>query len=100
MLPSPLPSFRSFTPFPLLLVALAGAFPDSDGATTAVLEEYRAKQKIVRNKDSNAKLSSGELMALVKGRLQPVAELGFDLRQAIVSMFEALWPRRAVPDDI
>jgi hypothetical protein len=39
-------------------------------------------------------------MALVKGRLQPVAELGSDLCQAIVSVFEALWPGRAVPDDI
>jgi hypothetical protein len=102
MLPSPslLPSFHSFTPFPLLLVALAGAFPDSDGAATVALEECRAKQKIVRNKDSKAKLSSGELMALVKGRLQPVAEQESDLRQAIVCVFEALWPRWVVPDDI
>jgi hypothetical protein len=39
-------------------------------------------------------------MASVKGRLHPAAGLGGDLRQAVVSVFEALWPRRAVPDKI
>jgi hypothetical protein len=99
-LPSSLPSFRSFAPFPLLLVALAEAFPDSDRAAAAALEEYRVEQKIVRGKDSKAELSSRELMALVKGQLQPVAELGSDLCQAVVSVFEALWPGRTVPDNI
>jgi hypothetical protein len=99
-LPSLLSSFRFFRPFLHLLIALAGAFPDSDETVMAALEKYRVEPKIVRDKDSKAKLTSGELMALVKGRLQPVAELGSDLRRAIVSVFEALWPRRAVPDDI
>jgi hypothetical protein len=39
-------------------------------------------------------------MASVKGRLHPVAELGGDLRQAVVSAFKALWPGRAVPDEV
>jgi hypothetical protein len=65
-----------------------------------VLEEYRLEQKIVPGNDPKAKLTSGELMASVKGRLHPVAELGGDLRQAVVSVFKALWPGRAVPDDI
>jgi hypothetical protein len=39
-------------------------------------------------------------MALVKGRFQPVAELGSNLRQVIVSVFEALCPGRAMPDDL
>jgi hypothetical protein len=82
------------------LAALAGAFPNSDGAATAALEKYRAEQKIVLRKDPKAKFTSGELMALVKGRLHPVAELGGELRQAVVSVFKALWPGRAVPDDI
>jgi hypothetical protein len=50
-LPSPLLSFHSFRPFPYFLVALAGAFPDSDGAAAAALEKYREEQKIVRDKD-------------------------------------------------
>jgi hypothetical protein len=75
-LPSPFLSFRSFRPFPYFLVALAGAFPDSDKAAMAALEKYREEQKIVRDKDSKAELTSGELTALVKGRLHPVAELG------------------------
>jgi hypothetical protein len=62
--------------------------------------EYRVEQKIIRSEDSKAELSSGELMASTKGRLQPVAELGSELRQAVISVFKALWPRRAVPDDI
>jgi hypothetical protein len=66
----------------------------------AALEKYRAEQKIISDKDSKAELTSGELMALVKGRLQLVAELGSDLRRAVVSVFEALWPGRAVPGDI
>jgi hypothetical protein len=37
---------------------------------------------------------------LAKGRLHPVAKLGGDLRRAILSVFETLWQRRAVPDEI
>jgi hypothetical protein len=66
----------------------------------AALEEYRAEQKIVPSSDPKAQLSSGELMASIKGRLHPVARLGGDLRQAVVSVFKALWPRRAVPDEV
>jgi hypothetical protein len=99
-LPSPLPSFRSFRLFPHFLVALAEAFPYSDGAATAALEKYRVEQEITHGNNPKAKLTSGEMMALVKGRLHPVAELGGDLRQAAVSVFEALWPGRTVPDDI
>jgi hypothetical protein len=99
-LPSPFPSFRSFRSFPHSLIALTEAFPDSYGAAAATLEEYRAEQKIVPSSDPEAKLSSGELMASVKGQLHPVAGLSGDLRQAIVSVFEALWPGRAVPDKI
>jgi hypothetical protein len=98
--PSSLLCFRSFTPFPLSLVALAEAFLDSDGAAAAAVEEYRVKQKIIRSEDPQAELSSGELMASTKGRLQPVAKLGSELRQAVVSIFQALWPRQVVPDDI
>jgi hypothetical protein len=67
MLPSPLPSFRSFRPLPHFLVALAEAFPDSEGAAIASLEKYRMEQEIVPSSDPKAKLTSGELMALVKG---------------------------------
>jgi hypothetical protein len=94
------PSFFSLTLFPYSLIALAEAFPDSDGAAAAALEEYRAEQKIIPSSDPKAQLSSGELMASVKGRLHPVARLGGDLRQAIVSVFKALWPRQAVPDEV
>jgi hypothetical protein len=65
-LPSLLPSFRSFRTFSHFLVALTEAFPDSDAATAA-LEKYRVEQKIVPGNDPKAKLTSGELMALVKG---------------------------------
>jgi hypothetical protein len=39
-------------------------------------------------------------MALIKGRLHPVAKLGGKLRQAVASVFKDLWPGRAVPGDI
>jgi hypothetical protein len=65
-----------------------------------VLEKYRAEQKIVPCNDPKAKFTSGELMALVKGRLHPVAKLGGELRQAVASVFKDLWPGRAVPVDI
>jgi hypothetical protein len=94
------PSFCSFTLFPHSLIALAEAFPDSDRAAAAALEEYRAEQEIVPSSDPKAQLSSGELMASVKGRLHPVAGLVWDLRQAVVSVFKALWPGRAVPDGV
>jgi hypothetical protein len=92
--------FRSFVPFPLSLVALAEAFPDSNKAAAAAMEEYRAEHHIVRREEPKAELSSGELMASTKGWLQPVAELGSKLHQVVVSVFQALWPGWAVPDDI
>jgi hypothetical protein len=58
------------------------------------------EQKIVPSNNPKANFTSGELMALVKGRLHPVAELGGELRQVVVSVFEALWPGRAVPGNI
>jgi hypothetical protein len=85
---------------PYSLIALAGAFPDSNEAAAAALKEYRAEQKIVPNSDPKVELSSGELVALAKGRLHPVAKLGRDLHEAIVSVFETLWSGRAVPGEI
>jgi hypothetical protein len=66
----------------------------------AALKEYRVEQEIVPSSDPKAELTSGELVALAKGRLHPVAKLGKDLHEAIVSIFETLWPRRAVPGEI
>jgi hypothetical protein len=100
ILPFLLLSSCSFTSPTHSLIAPAEAFPDSNRATAAALKEYRTEEKIVPSSDPKAKLSSGELMALVKGRLQPVAELGGDLRQAVVSVFKTLWPGRAVPEEI
>jgi hypothetical protein len=73
------PSACSFTSPPHSLTAPAEAFPDSNGAAAAALKEYRTEQKIVPSSDPKAQLSSGELLALVKGRLHPVAKLGGDL---------------------
>jgi hypothetical protein len=94
------PSSCSFTSSTHSLIASAEAFPDSNRAAAAALKEYRTEQKIVPSSDPKAQLSSGELMALVKGQLHPVAKLGGDLRQAIVSVFKTLWLGRAVPDEI
>jgi hypothetical protein len=100
MFPLPLLNSCSVTPPPHSLIAPTGAFPDSNKAATAALEEYRAEQEIVPSSDPEGKLSSGELVALVKGRLHPVAKLGRDLHEAIVSIFKTLWPGRAVPGEI
>jgi hypothetical protein len=65
LLPLPRPClFKLFSHF---LAGLAGAFPDSDGAATAMLEKYRAEQKFVPSIDPEDKFTSGELMALIKG---------------------------------
>jgi hypothetical protein len=95
-----LPNLCSFKLFSHFLAALAGAFPDFDEAAIAALEKYRAEQKIVPCSDPEAKFTSEELTALVKGRLHPVAKLGGKNRQAVASVFKDLWPRRAVPGDI
>jgi hypothetical protein len=87
-------------PPPHSLIAFAGAFPDSDEAATAALKEYRAEQEIVPSSDPKAELTSGELVALAKGRLHLVAKLGKDLHEALVSVFETLWPGMAVPGEI
>jgi hypothetical protein len=89
-----------FMPPPHSLIALAGAFPDSNETAAAALKEYRMEQKIVPSSDPKAELSSVVLVALAKGRLHPFAKLGRDLREAIVSVFETLWPGRAVPGEI
>jgi hypothetical protein len=93
-------SFCSFASPPYYLIASTGAFPDSNKAAAAVLEEYRKEQEIIPSSDPKAELSSGELIALAKGRLHPIAKLGEDLHEAIVYVFKTLWPGRAVPDEI
>jgi signal transduction histidine kinase len=93
-------SFCSFASPPYYLIAPTGAFPDSNKAAAAALEEYRKEQEIVPSSDPKVELSSGELIALAKGQLHPVAKLGGDLREAIVYVFKTLWPGRAVPDEI
>jgi hypothetical protein len=98
--PSLLLRFRSFMPLPLLFAVLAEAFPDSDKAAAAAVEEYRVEHHIICSKDSKAKLSSEELMALTKERLQPVAKLGSELHDVVASMFQALWPGQAVPNNV
>jgi hypothetical protein len=85
---------------PSYLIASTGAFPDSNKAAATALEEYRKEQEIVPSSDPKAELSLGELIALAKGRLHPIAKLGKDLREAIVSVFKTLWPGRVVPDEI
>jgi hypothetical protein len=87
-------------PSPHSLISFAGAFRDFDKTATAALKEYRAEQKIVPSSDPKAELSSGELVVLAKGRLHPVAKLGKDLHEALVSVFGTLWPGRAVPGEI
>jgi hypothetical protein len=100
MLPFLFLSSFPFMPPPHSLIALAGAFPDSNETAAAALKEYRLERKIVPSSDLKAELSSGELVALAKGRLHPVAKLGRDLCEAIVSVFETLWSGRAVPGEI
>jgi hypothetical protein len=100
MFPLPFLNSCSVMPPPHSLIAPTGAFPDSNKAAAAALEEYRAEQEIIPSSDPEAKLSSGELVALAKGRLHPVAKLGGDLHEAIVSVFKTLWPGRAVPGEI
>jgi hypothetical protein len=93
-------TLETYQPPPYSLTVLAGAFPDSNETAAAALKEYRAEQEIVPNSDPKAEISSGELVALAKGRLHSVAKLGRDLHEAIVSVFETLWPGRAVPSKI
>jgi hypothetical protein len=96
----PLLSSCPFAPSPHSLIAFAGAFPDSDEAATAALKEFRAEHEIIPGGDPKAELTSGELVALAKGRLHSIAKLGKDLHEAIVSVFKTLWPGRAVPGEI
>jgi hypothetical protein len=97
--PLPLLHFCSFVPFPLLLVALIEAFPNSAKDAAAAVEKCRAEYHVIRHENPKAELSSEELMASIKGRLQPAAELRSKLCQAIASVFRALWLGWAVPDD-
>jgi hypothetical protein len=96
----PLFCFRSFALLPILLATLAGAFPDSTAAMVAVVEECRVEYHIVRPKYPKVELSSVELMVSIKGRIQPVAALGPWLRNAVASIFEALWPGQVEPDTV
>jgi hypothetical protein len=98
--PPPLLHFHSFSPFPPSFVAVVEAFPSSAQDAAAAVEECRAKYHIVHHEDPTAELPSEELMASTKGRLKPVAKLGSKLHQAAASVFKALWPGWAVPDDV
>jgi hypothetical protein len=96
----PLIHFYSPTLLLFSLAALAGAFPDSSDAAAVVLEKCREEYNIVCDKDSKAELSSVELAASVKGRLQLVAALGLELRTVVASVFKTLWPGWEEPDAI
>jgi hypothetical protein len=65
----PLLHFCSFSPSPLLLVALVEAFADSAKDASATVEECRPEYHIVRHENPKAKVSSEELMASIKGWL-------------------------------
>jgi hypothetical protein len=82
------------------LVVPAEAFPDSSDAAAVVVEKCQQEYEIVRGKDSTTKLPSVELAASVKGRLQPVATLGTQLRITIVSVFKTLWPGWEEPSTV
>jgi hypothetical protein len=41
-----------------------------------------------------------ELMASIKGRLQPVPKQGSQLHKAVASVFRALWPGQVEPDNL
>jgi ElaB/YqjD/DUF883 family membrane-anchored ribosome-binding protein len=90
--------FYSSTLLPFLLAISVEAFPDSFDAAAAAVEKCRKKYNIDRAWDPKAELSSAELAASVKGRLQPVAALGLQLRTA--SVFKTLWPGWAEPDTV
>jgi hypothetical protein len=85
---------------PFLLATLAGVFPDSTAAAAAAIKECWAEYNIVRPKDPKAELSLMELIASIKGRLQPVAALGSRLCGAVYSVFRTLWPGQAEPDNV
>jgi hypothetical protein len=74
-------------PFTPSFVALAEEFSDSDRDAAAMVEKYWVEYRIIRHEDPKAELSSEELMALIKGRLKPMAKLGSKLRQVIASVF-------------
>jgi hypothetical protein len=76
------------------------AFLDSSDAAAAAVEKCRKEYNIVCAKDPKAKLSSVELTASVKGRLQPVAALGLQLRTDVAFAFKTLWPRWVEPDTV
>jgi hypothetical protein len=87
----PLLHFHSLALLIFLLVILAGAFPDSSDATAIMVGKYQEEYNIIHDKDSKANLSSVELAASVKGRLQPMAAVGLQLRTAVASVFKTLW---------
>jgi hypothetical protein len=66
----------------------------------AAVEECREEYNIVFPEDPKVELSSVELMASIKGRLQPVAPLGSRLHGIVASIFKALWPGQAEPDTV
>jgi hypothetical protein len=92
--------FHSSAILPFFLATPAEAFPDSFAVAATAIEECWEEFNIVRPKDPKAELSLMELMASIKDRLQPVAALGLQLRDAAASVFKILWPGRAEPDTI
>jgi hypothetical protein len=98
--PPPLLHSHFSAPFTPSFVALAEAFPSFAQDVAAAVEECWVKYHIIRHEDPKAELFSEEMMASIKGWLKPVAKLGPKLHQAVASVFQTLWPGRAVPNDI
>jgi hypothetical protein len=85
---------------PFLIAAVVEDFPDSTEAAAAAVEECQVEYHIVCPKNPKAERSTVELMASIKGRLQPVVALGSRLCSAVASVFQALWPGQAEPDTV
>jgi hypothetical protein len=74
--------------------------PLFQSAAAAAVEECQVEYHIVRLKNPKAELSMVELMASIKGQLQPMAALGSQLCSTVSFVFHALWPGQAEPDTV
>nr|XP_051191930.1 uncharacterized protein LOC127305508 [Lolium perenne] len=79
---------------------LAAAFPETQEAALAAVGAARDSRRQETGEGSSEYFSMEDHLASMAARIEPVTQLGWELRKAAEELVPMLWPGEAVPQDI
>ncbi|XP_051221554.2 uncharacterized protein [Lolium perenne] len=79
---------------------LAAAFPETQDAALAAVGAARDSRRQETGEGSSEYFSMEDHLASMAARIEPVTQLGWELRKAAEELVSLLWPGEAAPQDI